>query len=169
MNHKINTLLIICFFNSFLFAQTKFNNREKKQIITARNYLKKQNLLNKTIISDSIVFIPYSNIFDLIIEKDSSVSRLHTLDSLDNLDMKLKFEPFYYKPFCSKKKNLNFNKIVFFSKPFKNTLLIEIVQTINNSKIYNKVTVQTTSIIYFVKFDNLNKITSSKWIEMFYN
>jgi hypothetical protein len=134
-------------------------------ILNTSTYLSKKHLLENTFLSDSIIYINYLSVLD-ILKKDKTNNK-SLVDSLSLLDETLKFENFSSNLFSSNRER--FNKIAFFSKPYKNTLLVEVVDCLPCNLQYSKATRFTASTIYIIFFKRNYKIANFKKIEMLYD
>lgn len=154
----------------FLLIYNSSFSQNNKLYRNACKYLVKNNLNDNTPISDSIVYIEYSFIFDLI--KKDKISAKSILDSLINIDSERVFVNFKNaKNIFTKYNKYAKNKgVVFLSKPYKNTLLVEVFTngTLLNSS-YSSLKSQNISHILLLYFDKKSKFINHNSIEINYD
>ncbi len=119
-------------------------------------------------IYDSLVFMETSD-FTEQIAKFSGTDFELVLDSLTALDKKRFFKPYTIPILKRIDKKPESKMILFFSKPYKNTLLAEVVFNYNSRKTYNKITHFNQSLLILFFFDKSNNIENVLTTRMHYN
>lgn len=149
------------------FSIVAFSQQEDTKIYNrAYKFLKNKQLKNYADISiaDSIVFIEYSLCFDKL--KSPKVNDRLLIDSLSNTDTQRKFIPYFYNSKVLK----NSKSILFFSKPYKNTLLVEFFTSkgfVSNS--YSKLTSNGESTLFLIYFSRCKRIKKYVTVPINYN
>lgn len=149
------------------FSIMAFSQQEDAKIYNRTyKFLKNKELKNYADISiaDSIVFIEYSLCFDKL--KNPKVNDRLLIDSLSNIDTQRKFIPYFYNSKVLK----NSKSILFFSKPYKNTLLVEFFTSkgfVSNS--YSKLTSNGESTLFLIYFSRCKRIKKYVTVPINYN
>jgi len=130
----------------------------------AKNFLRKDLGNDSFYVVDTLVYISQVNWFK---DKQEVNKDLAQLDSLENLDEKYFFKNEYY-PFNKEKKDGINN--VYFSKPIKNVLDVEVISNKGNrDNSYKYLTSFNTSVLYRFTFNESNKIINVVKEERIYN
>lgn len=162
---KIQLSAFILFF--FVYVQVFSQEKENKFFVRAYKYLKNNELkrYENLSIADSVVYIEYSLCFDML--KQNSGNEKYLLDSLDKIDKERLFKAYYTD---MGRIQGNSKTILFFSRPYKKTLLVEMFdspQTISSD--YKKNTRFGNSTLFLIYFNRFKKVKKSTSIKIDYN
>ncbi len=162
---RIQLNVLILFF--FAYIQVFSQEKENKLFVKAYKYLKNNDLkgYENLSIADSVVFIEYSLCFDIL--KQNSDNEKYLLDSLDKIDKERVFKAYYTD---IGKIQGKIKTILFFSRPYKKTLLVEVFdgsQTISND--YKKNTRFGNSTLFLIYFNRCKKVKKCTSIKIDYN
>ena len=165
-------VLLSCFFIFEVKAQTMINELDRNKYRKAVDYVCKIKKIKKLNLSDSLVYISYSGLFDQFNKKYNYTNGVSSFDSLVNLDNSR-----YFKPIAHNFKFLNnacFNekgsKTLYLSKVYDNLLAVEVLPNKNIKNLpYNKITLFNQSIVYIFEFDKNDNIISVYQAQINYN
>jgi len=121
--------------------------------------------------SDTIIFIDYSIFFDKLREENNYINEREDLFFyLDSIDNRIKFNPFYAVEIKNMFPNIPFfDNILFFSKVYEKSLIVEVFNSKNKENNYKKLASFSMSTIYLFYYDDDDKIRKVFSVNMAYD